>query len=160
MSKVRVEYLGVEASGRTVGEARKAAAAEATFVCSHRPKIFAYRGHAVMIWYVPNGTCYAITHPDTEGANYSCSFTGRESVVYTALHHLLQITRLEGEYDVPRWVLSEIGREDAARLVSDWRSSDGFQRAYRAAAERGLPEQERHQWACENARNFLITAVA
>ncbi len=145
---IKVEYLGIEGSGRTVAQARQDAARRAERVIRQQPVVYAYRGHVLAVWATPYGGSYTIAHPDSDGrVNFCTSCADFDDSLQSGIRHLLDIARQEGEYEVPRWVPRGMHRD----LVAEWRHQDRFHRAYRDARARGLNDCEAHAAACESA---------
>ena len=155
MATVTVDYFGVSGTGRTVKEAKLDAGRKIESAISKSPKVYSYRGRSVFIYYRPGGAAYVIVHPDSEGESLCSSTCSTDDAERSALHHLLQIARKEGEYECPSWVPREYRKE----FVRDWRHNDGFQRAYRKAREMGLADTARHYWACEHTNEFVTPEV-
>lgn len=154
MPSVTVDYYGVPGTGRTVTEAKKDAGRKIEKALAFRPRVYSYRGWSVAISYEPDGASYILIHPDRDGRQDSTCFTNQDDVVWHALHHLFQIARKDGEYEVPDWV--PLPKDQVKRLVADWYSDDGFQRAFRhiKAEHPDWDSNQCHRWGCDHHHEF------
>lgn len=148
---VTLEYLGVQATGRTKTEAKQEASATLERLATNCvPKVWCHRGQTVIVSHDHHGGNYHLVHPESEGAqHFTCSMSVGD-VENVAISHLLTYTRDIGDFTIPSWCPRHI----VGPLRRSWQESDAFQRAYAGAVELGISRSEQHHWACTHANKF------
>ena len=161
MSKVTLEYFGVEATGRNVTEAKKDAGRKIErFVKNHSPHYVTFPGFVSVIIPQPQGG-YCIEHPlfcgecrDTGGSSYTAS--DLENAIATEVGHIAQLATVAPvspdtiiREDSPLWKqCPEVLRGMAYRSYISWVN---WQVAYQFAPS---DCEDRHQWACNHQQDF------
>jgi hypothetical protein len=152
--KVKITYYGVEAEGRNLTEAKKAAGKkiEKAMTASYTPEVIAWRGNAVLIYRTPEGWCSANLMAD--GVLYerdlSGSWWGRDgedwaAVVAAVRLHLAQ----QGWEPADGEEVPEVLR-NSPKLHGEYRSWVKFQLRYRDAVARGMGSNDAHDYAGRN----------
>lgn len=152
MSKITLEYLGIEGTGRTVKEAKLDATRtiEKMLKVDRSPYFMSFRGQSVLIWH--NGTSYVSRMLDQDG-----DYSRGKKVSYCTSHCSDNISDVLAEN---RRHLAQIcwdGQEEMSPLLTEAREQRDFaqwvrfQRAYKDAREKGLRDMDCHKYACEHS---------
>lgn len=169
MSKVSIEYYGMDGMGRTLTEAKKDAGMkiEQAMKGSYEPKVIASRGYVILVWRDPYGwrSSYITDGGDDKGGNdgfreqlsYSSGHVFKEAY-QSALMSLAQAT-WDGQEQLPPCLgdassLLKRRDVDGKSMLSEFAHWRGFQLAYRAARANGIEDHACHQWACEHTAEF------
>lgn len=155
---IRLDYYGVEGTGRTVTEAKKDAGERIRQALAgpYTPTVLSYRGTAMLVYREPGGWCYRIiAEPDgiRDGKVWGSPNDPTEAdALRAAGRHLADITMQEADTDPPAFV----HRDD----VREWRRSLDVLRRYRQAQRAGLTDEEARSYALRDpARPDLQTRV-
>ena len=149
MATVRIEYYGMDGTGKTVTEAKKNAGAKITAALagSYTPTILAHRGYAILVWREPDGWRTRLIADPADGIRGDGGGTGfcpgdtETDAIRGAQRHLAQLgwTHDDGP-EAPDFLTD---RSDRA----DFRSWAVFQIRHRAARNYGLSPNDAHSWA-------------
>jgi hypothetical protein len=152
MSKIILEYLGVEGTGRTVKEAKLDAThtIERMLKVDRSPYFMAFRGQSVLIWH--NGNNYVSRILDTN-EDYSrgkkisyCTSHCSDSIAEVLAHNRQHLAQLC--WDGIEEMSPLLTEEKEQRKFAQWVR---FQRAYQEASRNGLSEMDCHRYACEHS---------
>lgn len=150
--KVTVEHLGVKASGNSLAEAKRNAANLAAKVLRTAPRVYAHRGHAVMVSAtLDGGGQYTLTGPDSEGLiSLCCGCDSYEAAIESGIRHMLDNARDRWDHTVPEWAPENLRNS----LPAQWFRDDVFYECYDCARAAGMSDAEAHEWASRNDFGF------
>lgn len=152
MDKITIEYLGVQGEGKSIKEAKTDAARKLQELAKRDPTpyIVAFRGEAIIIWH--NGEGYVSRmlsgvgdckgSPLSWGTSHS-NLIPIEDILSECRQHLAQIC-WDGTEDMSPLLIEKQEQANFTQWVR-------FQRAYKDAREKGLPDAECHKYACEHS---------
>ena len=154
---VTLEYYGIEARGRNVTEAKREAGRLLTeFVKNYRPRYVKVGDSIAVITAIPEGGTrveYPLSLGEWRGDQCSSGFSGDdvETAIARAVLHLATGCNLGVNH--PAWL--QIGNRTLRNIQRhEYLRHEGFQKAYAAAIANDTPENQRHQWACENQGSY------
>lgn len=154
MTTVRIDYFGIEGSGKNVTEAKKDAGRkiEKALEGSYTPRLLTHRGHAILVYREPHGWCSAtIADPDSSGATVvregpvsSGSCHPEADVLKWALEHLAQLGWQAADgVQPPEFLKDRVSR-------SSFKTWAEFQLRYQEAIRRGMGSNDAHSYAGRN----------
>jgi hypothetical protein len=161
MSKsIRLTYCGIDATGRTVTEAKQAAARDLTALVrdlrNYNPAVVAYCGHAKLVYRGAESWCaMLLTSSHAPGSiaagGAESGFGNRNDAIRSAAFHVADLAWSHAIVDdmdfatkalAPYLAKADLAR-DARELAERW----AWQRRYKAARDAGYDDNQAHHIA-------------
>jgi len=147
MPTVRIDYFGMDGSGRNVTEAKKDAGAKIEEALSgdYSPVLIRSNGEGVLIFREPKyGWGYALIHPDTQGVIRSngSAYPTKNEAELKARNHLAQIIFTHDGPDGSEVIKDKHDLHNHKRWVT-------WQRLYKRWIDAGATDHIAHNNACQ-----------